>query len=135
MAEEKWRGNASKVMDELMQNPLTQEEQAARYLGVPELRLRADTPTVDVDETTRVQGVLARLHGEDTRSLALRDRGAAISAVVIPVERYLELVGIQLAKDPSIQRDTSTGSIAPTGTALAASHVEQVHPRDTWTVM
>jgi hypothetical protein len=123
---------ASELADDLMSHPLTPEEIAARYPRVPELRLRADAPTVEINETTRARDILERVRSENVGSIALRESAAGITAVVIPVERYLELVGKELATDPSNKVGTLDGQIRPTDAAIAASHVEQVNPDDSW---
>jgi hypothetical protein len=131
MAETPRRSPAREVTDDLLQRSLTPEQIAARDRR-PDLHLRADVPTVEVDETTRAKGVLEKLQGE--AGLVALGEQAGISAVVVPIERYLELVGSQLKYDPSIEREgrTATFDIAPTEGAMEASHVEQVRPSDTW---
>lgn len=122
---------SSELVDDLMRHPLTSEEIAERRGKHPELRLRPDAPAVEVDATTRVQDVVARLASEDVGCVALRDASAGVTAMVMPVERYLELVGTELATDPN-KVATLDGDLAPTAAATAASYVEQVNPRDTW---
>jgi hypothetical protein len=125
-------GKAEELMDDLLRHPLTPEEIATRYPKVPELRLRADAPTVEVDATTTARDVLERVQSQDVGSVALRDSTTGVTAVVMPVERYLELVGGELAHDPLNKEAGLNGTITPTEAALVASHVEQINPHDTW---
>jgi hypothetical protein len=124
------KGKATELLDDLMSHPLSPEEVARRQPHIPELRLRDDTPAVEIAETTRVQDVLGRL--EDTDSLALRNSAAEPLAVVISVERYLELVGKELARDPWHKVGTLDGRVVPRDEDLAAGHVEQVDPTAPW---
>jgi len=124
-------GKAEDLADDLMRHPLMPEEIAARYPQFPELRLRADAPAVVVDEATRVRDVVGRLQSEDVGSIALRNPDGGVTAMVVPVERYLELVGTQLATDPN-KVATLDGRLMPSEVSIAASYVEQVNPRDTW---
>jgi hypothetical protein len=125
-------GKAEELVDDLMRRSLTPEEEAAKHPRVPELRLRADAPAVDINKTTHIRDVLSRLQDKDVGGVALRDPSTGPVAVVVPVERYLDLVGKELANDPSNKVGTLDGHIAPAETAIAASYVEQVNPSDTW---
>lgn len=125
-------GKANELGDDLLSHPLTPEERAAKYPKVPELRLRADAPAAEVDENTRVQEVVKRLQSEAAPIIALRDMATGATAVVMPVERYLQLVGTELVNDPLNQVGGLEGHIAPTDAALRASHIEQVNPSETW---
>jgi hypothetical protein len=95
----------------------------------PQLRLRADMPLVEVSESTRVQDILGHLEGEATRRVLLGSPEVGATAVVVSVDRYIELVGAELeaSHQSKIQLD---GRIEPTG--LAASDVEQVDSQATW---
>lgn len=124
---------ADKLVDALLAKETSVEEAlAASGLKSPELQLAMNTPTLTVDETSHLKDVLPKVR-EDDDILALRERDSSPSAVVIPVKRYLELVGIQLASnDPRVDRVAENGLIAPTSEALAARHVEQVDPTAKW---
>jgi hypothetical protein len=125
-------GKATELDDYQDRHPLTPEKVAARYPKVPELRLRADVPAVEIDEATTASNVLAHMRSENVGTIALHEPIVNVTAVVMPVERYLELVGSELANDP-FHKEAGPRGIAPTEAALAAVHVEQVDPSDTWT--
>ena len=122
--------NASELVDDLLNRPLTPEEVAAKYPKVPELRLRPDAPGVTVDDNTLGSEIVERLGEKD--SLALYDHSGAARAIVLPLERYIQLVGTELVNDPRNNVATPDGRISPTDEALAASYVEQVNREDTW---
>jgi hypothetical protein len=97
----------------------------------PQLRLRADVPSVEVSETTRVQEILSRLDSEDTRRVLLSSPEAGVTAVVVPIDRYIDLVGTELEFEVSHSGQALLdGRIEPT--ELATSDVEQVDPQATW---
>jgi hypothetical protein len=131
MMAEQQRSKASEVVEDLMSHPLTEEELARRYPKVEKLRLRPDAPTAEIDETLPVKEVIERLRSDDSGVIALREPGSDATAVVIPVERYLELAGKELA-GYSERVGTLDGRIIPTESAFAASHVEPVDPDATW---
>lgn len=124
-------GKASELDDFLEGRSLTPEEVTARHPKVPELRLRADVPAVEIDGATTASNVLAHMRSENVGTIALHEPSVNVTAVVMPVERYLELVGTELANDP-FHKEAGPRGIAPTEAALAAVHVEQVDPSDTW---
>lgn len=129
---ERQPSKASEVVDDLMQRPLTPEEIAKRYPKVEDLRLRADAPVVEIDDTTPVKGVIDRLAGEDAGIVAVREAGVdSAVAVVLPIERYLELAGKELAGFSS-KVATLDGRLVPVEEAFATSHVEQADPDATW---
>ena len=124
-------GKASELDDYLDKRTLTSDEIAERHPKVPELRLRADVPAVEIDETTPASSVIAHLRDENVGTVALREPDTSAAVIVISIERYLDLVGKELASDP-FNKEVGLNGIAPTEAALAASHVEQVNPSDTW---
>jgi hypothetical protein len=126
------RSKASAIVDDLMGHPLTPEEVARRHPKVETLRLRPDVPTVEIDDTLPVKKIIERLRSEDVDVLALHESGSDAAAVIISVERYLELAGKELASY-SERVGTLDGRIIPAESAFAASHVEQVDPNATWT--
>jgi hypothetical protein len=131
MAEQPPRGKASELVDDLLRRPLTPEEAAKRRGVRPALRWRANAPSVEVDEATPVRRVLDRLSSEALGSVGIREPGSDVTAVVVPVERYLQLVATELATDQTKRVATLDGQIVPSEDAFAASHVEQVNPQDT----
>lgn len=106
------------------------DELASRHPNVPALRLRGDTPSVEIDETTPVNAVIEQLESTDVAAIAVREHGAEATAIVLPVERYLELAGRELGY--YARRVAVDGRMVPEQSALAASYVEQVDPRDGW---
>lgn len=126
------RSKASELADDLTRRELSDREWESRHPKVPELRLRADAPAIAIDEVTPVTDALKRLRGEAVGAMALRQADGHSTAVVIPVERYLELVGKELASG-SRWVGTLDGQIVPVESAFAESYVEQVDPNETWT--
>lgn len=126
------QSKASKIVDDLTSHPLTSEEMAKRRGSRPELRVRSDAPSIEINETTPAAETIARLEARHTDTLALREPGGEAKAVVLSIERYLELIGTELATDPFNKVATLDGRITPSDTAVAAAYVEQVDPTDTW---
>jgi hypothetical protein len=96
---------------------------------LPELRLRPDTPTVEVRETTPITGALAHLQSDETGIIALQEPGSETTAVILPVDRYLELVGKMLVR----QRTgvvNPYGQIVPHESDFAEVNVELVREKD-----
>lgn len=126
-----WKpGKATELDDLLAQRRLTPEEIEERRGKRPEVRLRADVPSVEVGEATQAQGIVDKLRQENLGGLALCTPDGAVTAMVVPVERYLNLT-VSGLKD-GLKEGTIDGRVAPTDAALAASYVEQVDPRATW---
>lgn len=127
---ERQRLTASEVGGELASRELSESERRRRGLLLPELRLRTDTPTIEVDETTPVIQALARLGEEETGAVAIRERNGEPQAVVLSVERYLQLAGKEINSAAKV--GTLEGSLVPTATAFERAHVEQVDPNASW---
>lgn len=127
---EKPRSKASQFLDELAQRSPSPESVAAMSPRVPELRLRADAPSLEINGSTLVSNAVAQLRSETVGAIVLREPGAEPTAVVMPVERYLELVGTELVNDSP--KEARGGGLAPRAAALEAVYVEQVDPSGTW---
>jgi hypothetical protein len=125
---------AGDVLRHLMSRELSPRQQAQRHPRVPALRLRADTPTLDVTETTAVGDALKELQAQGVGTMALREQGTESTAVVLSVERYLELVGKELIRNEYNKEMRIDHVVVPTEEAFAASHVEPVNPDDTWEI-
>ena len=97
----------------------------------PRLRLRSDVPSVEVSEHTRIHDVLGRLKNKDLSSIALRDQSGAVTAMIVPVEKYVELAGAAIEGDDQFEA-TLESSIVPSPTALAALHIEQIDEQAKW---
>jgi hypothetical protein len=105
---------------------------AKRYPKVPELRLREDAPSEEIDSTTAAQDVIGKLTTRSVSAMALRDANGDATAVILPVDRYLELAGKELASH-SAKIGTLDGRVLPAEAAFVASYVEQVDPSEEWT--
>lgn len=129
-SEDPRRGKASELSDILDAKSLTDEEIAARRPKVPELRLRPDASVV-VDDNTAAQDLLQRLSTEGARSMQLRhgEREGNVEAVLVPVERYVQLVGLSLVSTNEFEV-LSDGKIVPMG--MAQADVETADPHATW---
>ena len=128
-SEREWRpGKATEMDAALAQRRLTPEEIEEQSGKRLELRLRNDMPAVEVRETTPAREILEYLGREDVGGVALRDPDSGVKAVVVPVERYLELAGAELASNPFNKEGRLDGRIGLTKASLAASHVEEADP-------
>jgi hypothetical protein len=131
MMAEQPKSKAAQLREDLMRHPLTPEEVAQRYPKVEALRLRSDAPSVEIDDALPAKRVIEQLQSEDVDAIALHEQGSDPTAVIIPVERYLELVGKELAGYTELV-GTLDGRLIPPGPAFAASYVEPVDPDATW---
>lgn len=135
MAEQR-KSKASELREALLK-PLTPEQRQARLDSLsprPKLKLNGEVAQRALGTTANVKDVLAQLEGDDTAKVAaLHDADSGASAVVIPVEQYLELVTSRLRDNEvfTFQAEPS-GRVGPQETDLAELGVEQVNPRDTW---
>jgi hypothetical protein len=116
-------GKAHELVDHALSHPLTPEEIADERRPIGALQLRADVPTMKVDETTPAQQLLERLiESEDV--VALTGRDARTLAVAVPVEKYLRLA----QRSANLGSDTNFRGVR-TG-MLPLLHVEEVNPHD-----
>jgi hypothetical protein len=124
---------AAKLAYDLTHTPMSEREQRRRGMVLPELRLRSDAPTIEVDERTPVVEALSRLVGEQDGLLALRTERNKPQAVVLSLDRYLQLAGQELnsAATPKAVR-LLDGRLAPQEAAFTRSHVEQADPGAVW---
>jgi len=125
MAEQPPRSKASDVADQIMRHVPREGRK------LPEARLRHDAPTLEVDKATPMREALDLLRTTDIGAIALSEAGGEPSAVVMPVERYLELA----AKDLLTRRNgtiASNGRIVPQESALADLYIEPVDPQAEW---
>jgi hypothetical protein len=129
MTEQQRPIHVSERVRELVSGELPEEERRRRGLLLPELRLRADTPAVEVDSATPVTEALSGL-GAETDTLAIREQHGEPQAIVLSVERYLELAGKEIHSAPKI--GTLDGRIMPQEATFSRAHVEQVNPNENW---
>jgi hypothetical protein len=92
-------------------------ERAHPHPGRPEVRLRADTPAIDVTDETLVR--------------ELRDHGTGeVKAMLVPVERYVEMASATMEGDAHFEW---TGrELVPQRAALDALHIEQSNSQAPW---
>jgi hypothetical protein len=125
------RSKASEVVQHLYEDAATREPE--RKPRRPQMQLRRDMPAVEIDETTPAAEAVAGLQAEHVGTLALRTPDGDAKAVVLSVERYLELVNRELERNaPGV---LSNGRIMLTDAGLKPLHVEQVDPTEPWQVL
>lgn len=96
---------------------------------LPELRLRSDMPTVAVSAATPLVDVVEQLRSEGVGVIALHEADSDAMAVMLPVERYLELVGkVLVGQRTGIVNPY--GQLVPPESDFADAYVKQVNPRD-----
>jgi hypothetical protein len=125
------RGKATKALEQLMSRQLSEEEIARRKPTIPDLRLREDAPAIAVDEATPFGQVLVGINNETSGALVVRRADGAPAAVVMSLDRYMGLVGLELA-NTARKVATLDGRLVPAEEAFAASHVEQIDPQAAW---
>ena len=88
-----------------------------------DVQLRADAPTVEIDETTPARSLVDQLRADSVDLIAMHEPNVGVTAVVVPVERYLALVSKELETSEHIG---VSGKLIPTDAAFAASYVEPI---------
>lgn len=127
------KGKGTRLVEELLSHPLTEEEQAERRGPRPKLRLRPEVLTQALDTKASVRDVLARQTGEAAPALTvLRDAETGATSVAVPLDQYLELVTSSI-KDADRWIAGNDGGLRPPDDDLAQLGVEQVNPDDSWT--
>lgn len=111
----------------LAERPLQPGE---RWPVRPEVRLRADIPSIEASEATGA-GLLDHLAQDEMGMIALRDAASEVKAVVVPVERYLEMASATIEGDNHFEA-TLEGRVAPRASSLADLQIEQVDPAVAW---
>jgi hypothetical protein len=103
MTEQPKHNQASDIVDDLQRHPWTPAE--ARLISGP-LRLRADVPTVEIDDkATYTQDVLRScLNPPVPEIVALAEANKGVVGVVVPVEQYLGLVSGTIKNTPKVDR-------------------------------
>lgn len=121
------RRRASDVLRELGDQPPIDDDE--RFAGpLPSLRLRAESAAEATRSVEIVEGLRA-LHDKRARNVLVRDSASGLEAVLVPVERYVELVGreLQLSRELDVQPD---GRFQPSG--LEDADVELIDPTEEW---
>jgi hypothetical protein len=105
-------------------------ERAHPHPGRPEVRLRADTPAIDVTDETLVREAVGKISSGDY-GVALRDHGTGeVKAMLVPVERYVEMASATMEGDAHFEW---TGrELVPQRAALDALHIEQSNSQAPW---
>lgn len=97
----------------------------------PALQLRQDVLSQALAPTARVEDVLKHLGGETLDHVALHDPTSGVTAVAVPLERYLQLIGADVADRDQLEVGLD-GRMLPSDATLAASGVEQVDRQAPW---
>ena len=123
------------------QAAIARGERPPGYNPRPELRLRADTPSVGLYDADAAE-VVSNLTPNEY-SVALRDADGTVKAMAVPLDRYIELVSGTIAGDyhahaEVLPEPSHPGSDRPRlqakPSSLEAMHVEQrgVFPHVLW---
>lgn len=125
------RLRASEVAKRITETPLKPEEQWPERL---ELRLSSDVPTIEVTPTTSAQQMLDTVAHEPSGTVALKGPDAGVAAVIVPVERYLELARGTI--EGECEFDLRTGQMEPDGVIVVPArsplYVEQTDLNVRW---
>jgi len=104
----------------------------------PAVRLRTDTPSIKVTDSTAVGDVLRHVR-PDNYGMALRDPKGEVRAMVVPLERYIEMASATISGDDHLElapggpsSDPDRPRIQARPAALNVLHIEQVDPRAEW---
>lgn len=128
-------GKATELVELLKTRPLTEEEKLRRNpYRAPELRLKPDeVVSVDHHQDPQVSSTLGRLATQEVGTVELRlADNPDLRAVLVPVEKYVALVGFKLAAESKHGRITPDGYQVPP--ELEDADVEQVDPSAHWQV-
>jgi hypothetical protein len=113
-------------------------EYPPNYHPRPELRLRADTPSIDANGEISAQDLLSHITPREY-GVALRDPDGTVRAMVVPLDRYIELASGTIAGDDHTEIDQTEavpGGMRPRVQARPASlealNVEQIDPQAEW---
>jgi hypothetical protein len=108
------------------------------YHPRPELRLRADTPSIEATDKISAQDLLSHITPREY-GVALRDPDGTVKAMVVPLDRYIELASGTIAGDRHTEIDRTEAvpyntrpRIQARPTSLETLHVEQIDPQAEW---
>jgi hypothetical protein len=121
------RRRASEVLRALNEQPPLSEDEVFGG-GLPQLRLKPEH-AVDASESAQVVEGLRVLEETQVRNVLVRDSASGLEGVLVPVQRYVELLGreLQLSRRARALPD---GRLLPS--RLADSEVEMVEPDAEW---
>ena len=120
------RRRASEVLRALNEQPPLSEDEV--FGGtLPQLRLKPEH-AVDVSESALVVESLRALEEKQARNVLVRDSTSGLEGVLVPVERYVELLGRELQLSRRFR--ATAGRLQPS--RLADSEVEMVNPDAEW---
>lgn len=97
----------------------------------PDVRVRADAPSIEGDNATALGAVLERLHGD--AGVVVRDHSGTPKAVVLSPERYAVLASCEVESEERFHA-TLERTIEPDPAALKELMIEQVDPATEWKV-
>jgi hypothetical protein len=120
-------GRASDVFRELSEQPPLSDDE--RFGGaLPPLRLKPEL-TVEVSGPTEVVDGLRAIKDKRVRNVLIRESSDGYQAVLVPIDRYVELLGreLQLSRDAEVR---DSGGLQPQG--LADAEVELTDPSADW---
>lgn len=123
-------GKASELDDWLERHPLTPEEKA-RQKPRPQLRLRREVLYRALSPDVLVKEALDQVAAGGSETLAMLDAATGETAIVVPVERYLELVTSHI-RDMQLDEMGLDGRTTPSEDTFLALGVEQVDPTESW---
>jgi len=120
-------GRASDVFRELNEQPPRGEEERLQG-ALPPLRLKVEL-TADVAEPGSIATAIEALAHGRARNVIIHDAENDLNAVLVPLERYVDLVGKEL-QGSQLRDATPDGRLIPTG--LADAEVETIDPAADW---
>lgn len=121
-------GKASELAKHLREHPLEPHEEAARRGARPELKLKPDS-VVEAPVEGEIGDALAAIGRRELRNVLLRDTATGMEGVLVPVDRYVELVGTELESTSQLHVRPD-GQYEPAG--LRTSEIEIVDPTAGW---
>lgn len=103
----------------------------------PELRIRDDAPSIEIDDTTPARRILECL-GVELQSVVVRNEDGEDEAVMLTPERYAELAACEMHQNRDAYWELTIGPdrpgyvLTPKEIALEALMIEQVDPDVDW---
>lgn len=123
-------GRGKELADALMRRAAEEGSIEARRRRLrPEMRLAPDV-VVDADSKTRAREALGQLAADGVNCVEVRDTETGMDAVLIPAERYVELMTRLLAAEPPEIAHEHGHPRYPSG--IADVNLEQVDPNASW---